>query len=119
MLLQAVVSKSFISSCFNSCHLRPAVYTRHAIPFGHGYLHSLKFKEETVLMTAGGGAGDVDSSSSDDEATTEASIAKAMIEENYYEILGLGEYGCNATDDQIRKACKVFPQVPQGLSRDG
>jgi hypothetical protein len=86
-----------------------AVYTRHAIPFGHSYLHSLKFKEESVLMTAGGGAGDVDSSSSDDEATNEASIAKAMIAENYYEILGLGEYGCNATDDQIRKACKTSP----------
>lgn len=84
-----------------------AVYTANAVPFGRSYFRALHFKEEHALQYAAGGSGGDGSESSDSEndATTEAHLTKAMFNENYYEILGLGEYGCSANDEQIRKAC--------------
>ena len=35
-------------------------------------------------------------------------LAAAMFEENHYEILGLGEDGCDATEEQIKKACQCL-----------
>lgn len=80
------------------------MYTHAAIPFGHAFERTVHFKEDDVLSSALG-RGSTDSSS-DDEGTSEADLTKALFDENYYDLLGLGEYGCSANDDQIRKACE-------------
>lgn len=87
---------------------RAAVYTSAAVPFGRSYTRALHFKEDDVLLSSTAGPGSPvdgsDSGSQADEAS-DAQITKALFEENYYDILGLGEFGCNANDEQIKKAC--------------
>ena len=59
-----------------------------------------------VLAGAGSGpSADAMAGEHDDDNDMDSKLAQAMLDENYYDILGLTEAGCNATDEEIKKAC--------------
>ena len=81
------------------------------LPFGRAFYRAKTFDESKLPhlgVLAGAGAGptaDSIAGGHDDDEEMDSKLAQAMLDENYYDILGLGDVGCTASDEEIKKAC--------------
>ncbi len=90
-------------TCLCAC---AAPYAFAVVPFGRAWSRASKFDENAWENTSSAGAGDGDDAAAVGSVEDHDSVlSRAILEENYYDILGLGDVGCNATDEDIKKAC--------------